>query len=146
MEDNEIMLLNNSKMYVSKIGKWMNLFSIIAAVGMLFLVAAGLLLLYVSGKLSPATPHYFDNIMGLLGIGFIVLAAALIPSVVYMRRAVHAAKEVQMCNDLDPVVYYFRQMRSFWHYMAVLAVILLVLAVLGVVASVVFFLPTFRMF
>lgn len=146
MEDNEIMLLNNSKMYVSKIGKWMGLFSVISAVGMLFVAAAGLLLVYVSNHLEPSTPHYLDNVLGIGGIALIVLAVALIPPLIYMRRAVHAAKEVGVCHDLEPVGYYFHSMKGFWHYVAVLSVVLLVLGLASVALCVIFFLPTFGMF
>ena len=37
MEENEVMLLKNSKMYVTRVGRWMNVFSILSVIVMLLL-------------------------------------------------------------------------------------------------------------
>ena len=64
MEEKEIISLRNSKMYVARIGRWMKIFSIISVVGMLFIVAGGIVLLYVSNTMDEATPYYLDNVVG----------------------------------------------------------------------------------
>ena len=90
MEENEVMLLKNSKMYVTRVGRWMNVFSILSVIVMLLLAAGGIVMLFVSNMLDESTPYYLDNILGLTGVGVIIGAGAIIPAVVYMRRAVRS--------------------------------------------------------
>ena len=92
MEENEIMLLKNSKMYVTRVGNRMNVFSILTVIGTLFLAVGGIALLFMSNMLPEDTPFYIDNIMGLAGLGLLVLAVAIVPAVVYMRRAMRMAR------------------------------------------------------
>ena len=63
MEENEIMLLKNSKMYVTRVGNRMNVFSILTVIGTLFLAVGGIALLFMSNMLPEDTPFYIDNIM-----------------------------------------------------------------------------------
>ena len=98
MEENEIMLLKNSKMYVTRVGNRMNVFSILTVIGTLFLAVGGIALLFMSNMLPEDTPFYIDNIMGLAGLGLLVLAVAIVPAVVYMRRAMRMANERRATN------------------------------------------------
>ena len=63
MEENEVILLKKSKINVAAVGKWTNIFSIFAAIGLLLMVALGVAMLYYSGKLDYSTPYYLDNIL-----------------------------------------------------------------------------------
>ena len=103
MEENDLILLKNSKKHIVKAGKWLNIFSIFAAIGVLFLVVAGVALLFFSGKLDEATVYYVDNILGFAGLAIILFAAAAVPSIVYMRRAVHAAYGGLSFADSSPL-------------------------------------------
>ena len=145
MEENEVILLNNSKNHIIRAGKWMNIFSIFAAFSVLFLVAGGILIVFVSGNLDDAAPYYIDNVLGFAGIALILFAAALLPGIVCMRRAVHAANQVRINNDLLPSVEYLRQTRYMWHYMMVLLVVCFVIAVLASVAALIIYWPMLRM-
>ena len=145
MEENEVILLNNSKNHIIRAGKWMNIFSIIAAFSVLFLVAGGILIVFVSGNLDDAAPYYIDNVLGFAGIALILFAAALLPGIVCMRRAVHAANQVRINNDLLPSVEYLRQTRYMWHYMMVLFVVCFILAVLASIAALIIYWPMLRM-
>lgn len=136
MEENEIKELKSSRMNVAKAGKWMSLFSIMAVLGMLLLVAAGIGLLFISNMLSSATPYYIDNILGLGGVGLIVVAAALVYPVLKMRDAVFEAKQIKGTQEVYPVLNYLRHNRKLWHYLAVLLTVLVCLSiVLAVVAA-----------
>ncbi|MBO7576980.1 MAG: hypothetical protein J6T03_05890 [Bacteroidales bacterium] len=77
------------------------------------------------------------------GVVVIILAAALIPAVLFMRRVVHAAKQIEVNNDLFPIVDFMRQQRSLWHYMGMLIV---VLYIVGIVAALVGGFILFSMF
>ena len=132
MEENEIMSLKNSKMYVARVGRWMNIFSVFATLAMLFIVAAGIVMLYVSNWLDEATPYYLDNVIGLGGVGMIVLAGALIPAILYMRRAVREANQIKVSQEVYPVVEFLRQTQKLWHYTTVLLIVLFILGVIAV--------------
>ena len=140
MEENEIMSLKNSKMYVARVGRWMNIFSVFATLAMLFIVAGGIVMLYVSNWLDEATPYYLDNVIGLGGVGMIVLAGALIPAILYMRRAVREANQIKVSQEVYPVVEFLRQTQKLWHYTTVLLIVLFILGVIAVgVAGLYFF-------
>ena len=132
MEENEIMSLKNSKMYVARVGRWMNIFSVFATLAMLFIVAGGIVMLYVSNWLDEATPFYLDNVIGLGGVGMIVLAGALIPAILYMRRAVREANQIKVSQEVYPVVEFLRQTQKLWHYTTVLLIVLFILGVIAV--------------
>ena len=145
MEENELIILNNSKKHIVRAGKYMNVFSIFAFIGELVLVVGGVVLLSLSGHMDEATPYYLDNVLGFGGITFILLAAALLPAIVCMRRAVHAADRVRINNDLVPSVEYLRQTHYMWHYLTVLFLICFFLALLATIAALVIYWPTLSM-
>lgn len=142
MEENELILLSNSKKHIVRAGRWMKSFSIFAVFSVLFLVAGGVVLLFVSSYLDEATPYYLDNILGFAGIALILLAAAMLPAIVCMRRAVHAADQVKMNNDLLPSVEYLRQTHYMWHYLLLLFIVCFSVALLGAIAAVVIYWPS----
>ncbi len=145
MEENDLILLNNSKKHVVRAGKSMNVFSILAAISVLGLVAGGIVMLLISGYLAEDTPYYLDNLLGFGGIAMVVLAAALLPVIVYMRHVVHAANEARINNDMLPTVEYLRQTNSMWHYLKLLFVVVFILSILATVAAVVVFWPSLRL-
>ena len=131
MEENESILLNSCKMHIGRIGRKMNIFSIISVISILFVVVFGLVMLALSSKLPEDTPYYLDNILGLAGVGIILVSAALIPAVVYMRRAVHTAKTIEVNNDLMPATEFLRDTHKFWKYTTTLLIILFIIGILG---------------
>lgn len=142
MDDNDVKLLNSSKTSVTIIGKWMNLFSIFAVIGILFIAIAGLFLLYYSSTLPEDMAHYIDNIVGLSGIGLIVVAGFLVPAVVRLRKAVHAAREIKVTGELYPVPLFLRDCGRMWHYMAWLLVALIIFSAICALMLSIYFLPT----
>ena len=141
MEENEVMLLKNSKMYVTRVGRWMNVFSILSVIVMLLLAAGGIVMLFVSNMLDESTPYYVDNILGLAGVGVIIGAGAIIPAVVYMRRAVRMAKQVKVSQELYPIVNFLRENRKLWHYLSVVLILVVIAAAIGLLLSAIYLLP-----
>lgn len=141
MEENEVMLLKNSKMYVTRVGRWMNVFSILSVIVMLLLAAGGIVMLFVSNMLDEATPYYLDNILGLAGVGVIIGAGAIILAVVYMRRAVRMAKQVKVSQELYPIVNFLRENQKLWHYLSVVLIIVVIAAAIGLLLSAIYLLP-----
>lgn len=142
MDEKDVKLLNSSKTSVLTIGKWMNVFSIFAVVAILIIACGGLFLLYYSSTLPEDMAHYIDNLVGLGGIGLICVAAAIVPGVVSIRRAVHCSRQCKVTGELYPVVDFMRVCRSLWHYFAVLLVVLVALSAVCIVMLWIYFLPT----
>ena len=134
MEENEIISLKNSKMYVARVGRWMNIFSIVSVLGMLFIVAGGIVMLYASNMMDEATPYYLDNVVGLGGVGMIILAGAMIPAIMMMRRAVAEAKRINGTQEVYPIVNFLRESQKLWHYTTI---VLIVIFIVGVIASII---------
>ena len=134
MEENEIISLKNSKMYVARVGRWMNIFSIVSVLGMLFIVAGGIVMLYASNMMDEATPYYLDNVVGLGGVGMIILAGAMIPAIMMMRRAVAEAKRIKGTQEVYPIVNLLRESQKLWHYTTI---VLIVIFIVGVIASII---------
>lgn len=145
MEENDLIILKNSKKHIVKAGKWMNVFSIFLSFSVLFLVAGGILILFVSGTLDEATPYYLDNVLGIIGILCILFATALLPAIVCMRRAVHAADQVRINNDLMPSVGYLVQLNHLWHYLMLSMVVGFIIAIAAAVVALVIYWPQFNM-
>lgn len=144
MEENEIMLLKNSKMYVTRVGNRMSVFSILAIIGTLFLAIGGIAMLFLSNMLPEDTLFYIDNIMGLAGLGLLVLAVAIVPVVVYMRRAVRMANELRSTQEIYPVVNFLRESHKMWRYLTTLLYILLVVGVVALIIAAIYLLPMIR--
>ncbi len=141
MEDNEIMLLKNSKMYVTRVGSRMNVFSYLGVVTMLFLAVGAVALLFVSSQLDVDTPFYIDNILGMGGLALLLMAAAFIPVIVYMRRAVRMANQLKGTQEIYPTVDFLRESQKMWRYATSILAIFLVLGVLAMIVAAIYLLP-----
>ncbi len=144
MEENEIMLLKNSKMYVTRVGNRMNVFSFLAVIGMLFLAIGGIVMLYVSSVLDANTPYYIDNILGMLGLAFILMAGALVPIVVYMRRALRMANQVKSTQEIYPIVEFLRESHKMWKYATSIFTVIIILAVVAAIVAAIYLLPMLK--
>ena len=142
MDENEITLLNHSKMNVIKVGKLMGTFSIFAVLTALLIVVGGLFLLFYSNTLPEDMPHYIDNILGMLGVALILVAASLIPAVVQLRRAKHMADQLKVSSDITPIRSFLRANHDLWRYTTTLLVVLFILAVLSAIMLYIYLLPT----
>lgn len=139
MEENEVILLKNSRMYVTRVGHWMNTFSILAVLSSLFVAAAGIVMLYISNRLGEDSLYYVDNLLGIGGVAMIVLAAAIIPFVVYMRRCVRMANQVKASQEIYPVVGFLREQQKLWRYASIVMIIAVVVGVVAIVAGSIFY-------
>lgn len=139
MEENEVILLKNSRMYVTRVGHWMNTFSILAVLSSLFVAAAGIVMLYISNRLGEDSLYYVDNLLGIGGVAMIVLAAAIIPFAVYMRRCVRMANQVKASQEIYPVVGFLREQQKLWRYASIVMIIAVVVGVVAIVAGSIFY-------
>ncbi len=138
MAENEFNLLNQCRVQIAHTGKLMNIFSIFAALGMLFMVAGGIVLLAYGSRIDPDMPNYMTLLISFAGIGMILIAAVLIIPLMRMREAVRMAKAVANNIDVSPMIAYHRVVRGLWRYMMWFIGVIFVLALIGaLVASVI---------
>jgi len=142
MEENDITFLNHSKMNVINMGKIMGTFSIFAVIAIIMIVGAGLFLLFYSSTLPEDMPHYLDNILGAIGIVCIIAAAAMIPAVVRLRRAVHMAAQLKISTDITPIRSFIRASHDLWRYTTTLLIVLVIFAIISAVALYIYLVPT----
>ena len=135
MEDKEYTLLNKSRMQIRRIGKMMNLFSIFAALGMLFMAIGGVILLAYGSSFDADMPRYLSALLSIAGIGLLVLVAVLIVPLGYMRRAVHAAAEVANNTEIRAIIGYNHCVAKLWRFMTWFLVILFAIGVIGSVVA-----------
>ena len=138
MEELDVTLLNQCRMHVARTGKSMNVFSIVAAVGMLFMVVGGIVLLAYGSRIDPDMPNYLTLLISFAGIALIVLAAVLIVPLMRMREAVRAAKDVATNIDLMPMAEYTRVVASLWRYMTWFLVVIFCVALIATLVATLF--------
>lgn len=142
MDDTEITYMKHSRMNAVRTGKCMGVFSIVTLFVSIVLVGAGLFLLFYGNTLPDNMPHYIDNILGVMGIAFIVVAMSLVPVVVKLRRVAGIAKQLKVSSDLSPIKGFVRANYEFWRYATRLLIVLFVMMVLFAVALYIYLLPT----
>ena len=142
MDVNEVTFLNHCRLSAAATGKKISVISVFVILFSVLIVAGGLFLLYYSSTLPEDMPHYLDNILGLLGIGLILVAASLIPIVVRMRRVVHIGNELKVNPDITPIRSFIRSNYDFWHFLTTWLIVLFVLVVLFALVLYIYLLPT----
>lgn len=143
MEENDIILLSKCRSRISKSGKWMNLFSIFTAIGMILMVVGGILLINWGNNLGENVAPTCELVSSLFGIGLIILAAALIYPLLLIRRAVKASREVRVTTDVTPMLEALKVTHWFWKYMTWLVFLLLGFTCLAGFLTLLYFLPVF---
>ena len=131
MEMNDDTLLKQCRIQISRTGKFMNLFSIFAAVGMLFMIVGGIVLLAYGSKIDPDLPNYLMLLISFTGIALILLVAVLLVPLLRMRRAIRAAREVAINNDEVPMVAYHVAVTRLWRYMTWFLIVIFILGILA---------------
>lgn len=142
MEENEVTMLKSSRLYVEKSRKWMNVFSIFSLISIVFIVLGGFFLLYYSSTLPEDMPHYIDNLVGMGGLALIVIAAALLPAVVRMRRAIRIAHYAKITSEAMPIKDFEKACASLWHYMTLMLIGIVAFALVALVILYIYVLPT----
>ena len=137
MEEKDLQLLEESKLYVSSTGKWMKFFAILGCIGAGLLVLAALMMASV-GRYIPLDEDFgiFGRIgMRLFGIIYLVFAAVYVYPIIYLFRASAAAKLAVECNDNVQMTEFLKNNKSFWKYCGILTIVLFcvyILMVLGI--------------
>lgn len=133
MDENEDILFNECKLQITKTGQAMNIFSFVAVAGMVGLMAGGLALLAFGSRIDANMPYYLQQIISFAGIISILVSALLVPPILYMRRAVHAAKQIAIGNELFPAAEFLHQCHLLWKYLTIFIAVAFALAFLATV-------------
>jgi len=131
MEMNDDNLLKQSRTQIARTGKYMNLFSIFAAIGMLLMVVGGIFLLAYGSRIDPDLPNYLMLLISFTGIALILLTAVLVVPLLRMRRAIRLANEVAHNNDEVPFAAYHTALTGLWRYMTWFLIVIFILGVLA---------------
>ena len=86
-----------------------------------------------------------ENFTG-LGISWevflIVFAGAMIPAIMFMRRAVAEAKRIKGVQEIYPVVNFLRETQKLWHYTTIVLIVAFIIGVIAAILAGLYYLPT----
>ncbi len=126
MEEKDLQLLEESKLYVSSTGKWMKFFAILGCIGAGFMVLAALLLISVGSFIPLAEDLGVLSRVGTGVVGFIylIIAAVYIYPIIYLFRASAAARLAIESKDNVQMTEFLKNNKSFWRYCGILTIVL----------------------
>ncbi len=126
MEEKDLQLLEESKLYVSSMGKWMKFFAILSCIGAGFMVLAALLLILVGSFIPLAEDLGVLSRVGTGVVGFIylIIAAVYIYPIIYLFRASAAARLAIESKDNVQMTEFLKNNKSFWRYCGILTIVL----------------------
>jgi hypothetical protein len=126
MEEKDLQLLEESKLYVSSMGKWMKFFAILGCIGAGFMVLAALLLISVGSFIPLAEDLGVLSRVGTGVVGFIylIIAAVYIYPIIYLFRASAAARLAIESKDNVQMTEFLKNNKSFWRYCGILTIVL----------------------
>lgn len=135
MEEKDLQLLEESKLYVSSMGKWMKFFALLGCVGIAFLVLCTILMMAVGSHIP-----MFSGMMSLrwFSLIYIVLAVLYVWPIIYLFRSSAAAKLAEESNDNVQMVEFLKNNRSFWKFCGILSIVMIALYVVFMIAWVIF--------
>lgn len=139
MEEKDLQLLEESKLYVSSTGKWMKFFAILGCIGAGLLVLAALMMASV-GSYIPLDEDFgiFGRIgMRLFGIIYLVFAAVYVYPIIYLFRASAAARLAVECNDNVQMTEFLKNNKSFWKYCGILTIVLFCLYIVLIIGIII---------
>ena len=144
MEEKDLQLLEESKLYVSSMGKWMKFFAILSCIGAGFLVLAAIMVASV-GNFMPFDEDFgvFGRIgMRMVGILYLVFAAVYIYPIICLFRASAAAKLAVESNDNVQMAEFLKNNKSFWKYCGILTIVLFCVYILVIIGVAIAFVAT----
>jgi uncharacterized membrane protein (DUF485 family) len=136
MEEKDLQLLEESKLYVSSMGKWMKFFAVLMTIALVFM-ALGCIGIMLFGSLIP-----LDMFGGLslrwFGILYLILIILYIFPTLYLYRSSAAARLAVECDDNVQMVEFLRNNKSFWKFCGILTIVMLALYVVFIICMVIF--------
>lgn len=135
MEEKDLQLLEESKLYVSSMGKWMKFFAVLGCIGIVFLALCTILMMAVGSHVP-----VFKGVMSLrwFSLMYMVLAVLYVWPIIYLFRSSAAATLAVESNDNVQMVEFLKNNKYFWKFCGILTIVMLALYVVFIIAWVVF--------
>ncbi len=136
MEEKDLQLLQESKLYVSSMGKWMKFFAVLMTIALVFM-ALGCIGIMSFGSLIP-----LDMFGGLslkwFGLLYLILIILYIFPTLYLYRSSAAARLAVECDDNIQMVEFLKNNKSFWKFCGILTIVMLAMYVVFIICMVAF--------
>ena len=131
MEEKDLQLLEESKLYVSSMGKWMKFFAVLMTICLVFLVLGCIGAISFGSKI----PLYMFGGLSLkwFGLLYLILIILYIFPTIYLYRSSAAAKLAVESDDNVSMVEFLKNNKSFWKFCGILTIVMLIFYVLIII-------------
>ena len=134
MEDNELLLLEESKQYVSRTGKWMMFFAIVMGLYNAFMILIGLGIVFFS-----ILGMSGFSVMFWAGFCYLVFGAVLLIPSIILYRCSKIARYAVTYNDNEKMVEFLKYNKFYWEFCGILVISTIVIGFVAALVVVVYF-------
>lgn len=134
MEENNIRLLEESKMYVSSIGKWLKFFAVFSCICIFFLLMCTILMIALGSHIPM---FHGGKSLRWFNLIYIVLALLYIWPILYMFRSSAAAKSAVESNDNVQIVEFLKNNKLYWKFCGILTIVLFAVYIVFIIAMII---------
>jgi len=136
MEEKDLQLLEESKLYVSSMGKWMKFFAVLMTIALVFM-ALGCIGIMSFGSHIPM--EVFGGLsLKWFGLLYLILIILYVFPTLYLYRSSAAAQLAVEAKDNEQVVEFLKNNKSFWKFCGILTIVMLALYVVFIICMVIF--------
>ena len=129
MEEKDLQLLEESKLYVSSMGKWMKFFAVLGCIGIAILVLCTIFMMAFGGHV----PMFGCMSLRWFSLIYLIMAVLYIIPTIYLFRASAAAKLAVECNDNVQMTEFLKNNKSFWKFCGIFTIVVLIVYVLVII-------------
>ena len=129
MEEKDLQLLQESKLYVSSMGKWMKFFAVLGCIGIAILVLCTIFMMAFGGHI----PMFGCMSLRWFSLIYLIMAVLYIIPTIYLFRASAAAKLAVECNDNVQMTEFLKNNKSFWKFCGIFTIVVLIVYVLVII-------------
>ena len=129
MEEKDLQLLEESKLYVSSMGKWMKFFAVLGCIGIAILVLCTIFMMAFGGHI----PMFGCMSLRWFSLIYLIMAVLYIIPTIYLFRASAAAKLAVECNDNVQMTEFLKNNKSFWKFCGIFTIVVLIVYVLVII-------------
>ena len=134
MEDKDLQLLEESKQYVSRTGKWMMFFAIVMGLYNAFMILIGLGIVFFS--ILEASGF---SVMFWAGFCYLVLGGVLLIPSIILYRCSKIARCVVSYNDNERMVEFLKYNKFYWEFWGILTISMIGISFVAALVAVVYF-------
>ena len=140
MEERDLQLIEESKKYILKTGKWMSFFAILLIFASSFFIMLGITYLltvflgYTDSFLFVWLDHT-DSIIITMGIMCLLTGGLYVYPIICQFRVSNAAKYVVGSNDNNKMVEFLKYSKRYWSYMGICIVVTFIIFLLAFIVG-----------